>query len=155
MIDLNCRYGRHPALLGIELLNEPSASLVPMEVLVPYYKQGYEIVRKYSSTAYVIICQRIGNADPIELYQMNISSHNLVVDLHFYNLFDSYFVNMSTMDNIDFVYKSRAAQLQALNSANGPLVFVGKARSPYCSPCRKKGKKKKNSWNESSINIKT
>jgi hypothetical protein len=142
MIDLNCRYGRHPALLGIELLNEPSASLVPMEVLVPYYKQGYEIVRKYSSTAYVIICQRIGNADPIELYQANISSHNLVVDLHFYNLFDSYFVNMSTMDNIDFVYKSRAAQLQALNSANGPLVFVGKARSPSCSPCRKKGKKK-------------
>eukprot|EP00258_Populus_trichocarpa_P045059 XP_024461078.1 probable glucan 1,3-beta-glucosidase A isoform X1 [Populus trichocarpa] len=122
---LASRYGRHPALLGIELLNEPSASLVPMEVLVPYYKQGYEIVRKYSSTAYVIICQRIGNADPIELYQMNISSHNLVVDLHFYNLFDSYFVNMSTMDNIDFVYKSRAAQLQALNSANGPLVFVG------------------------------
>jgi hypothetical protein len=59
------------------------------------------------------------------------------------------------MDNIDFVYKSRAAQLQALNSANGPLVFVGKARSPSCSPCRKKGKKKKNSWNESSINIKT
>jgi hypothetical protein len=155
MIDLNCRYARHPALLGIELLNEPSASLVPMEVLVPYYKQGYEIVRKYSSTAYVIICQRIGNADPIELYQANISSHNLVVDLHFYNLFDTYFVNMSTMDNIDFVYKSRAAQLQALNSANGPLVFVGKARSPSCSPCRKKGKKMKNSWNESSINIKT
>lgn len=154
MIDLNCRYARHPALLGIELLNEPSASLVPMEVLVPYYKQGYEIVRKYSSTAYVIICQRIGNADPIELYQANISSHNLVVDLHFYNLFDTYFVNMSTMDNIDFVYKSRAAQLQALNSANGLLVFVGKARSPSCSLCRKKGKKKKNSWNESSINIK-
>ncbi|XP_011021833.1 PREDICTED: probable glucan 1,3-beta-glucosidase A isoform X2 [Populus euphratica] len=122
---LASRYARHPALLGIELLNEPSSSLVPMEVLVPYYKQGYEIVRKYSSTAYVIICQRIGNADPIELYQANISSHNLVVDLHFYNLFDTYFVNMSTMDNIDFVYKSRAAQLQALNSANGPLVFVG------------------------------
>ncbi|KAL3583438.1 hypothetical protein D5086_014499 [Populus alba] len=122
---LASRYARHPALLGIELLNEPSASLVPMEVLVPYYKQGYEIVRKYSSTAYVIICQRIGNADPIELYQANISSHNLVVDLHFYSLFDTYFVNMSTTDNIDFVYKSRAAQLQALNSANGPLVFVG------------------------------
>ncbi|KAJ6288271.1 hypothetical protein OIU76_024287 [Salix suchowensis] len=122
---LASRYATHPALLGIELLNEPSASLVPMEVLVPYYKQGYDIVRKHSTTAYVIICQRIGNADPIELYHANISSHNLVVDLHYYNLFDAYFVNMSTVDNIDFVHKSRGAQLQSLNNANGPLVFVG------------------------------
>lgn len=121
-----CRYARHPALLGIELLNEPSAASVPLEVLVPYYKQGYQIVRKYSSTAYVIICQRIGNADPMELYQANIGSNNLVVDLHYYNLFDTFFVNMSSEDNIQFIYKSRETQLQALSSSNGPLVFIGK-----------------------------
>jgi hypothetical protein len=113
-------------LLGIELLNEPSAATVPLDALVSYYKQGYQIVRKYSSTVYVIICQRIGNADPWELYQANIGSHNIVVDLHFYNLFDTFFVNMSTVDNIQFIYKSREAQLQALNSTNGPLVFIGK-----------------------------
>lgn len=122
---LASRYARHTALLGIELLNEPSAPTVPLDTLVSYYKQGYQIVRKYSSTAYVIICQRIGNADPLELYQANIGSHNIVVDLHFYNLFDTFFVNMSTVDNIQFIYKSREAQLQALNSANGPLVFIG------------------------------
>eukprot|EP00257_Ricinus_communis_P011953 XP_002533566.2 probable glucan 1,3-beta-glucosidase A isoform X1 [Ricinus communis] len=122
---LASRYARHPALLGIELLNEPSAASVPLEVLVPYYKQGYEIVRKYSPNAYVIICQRIGNADPLELYQANIGSHNIVVDLHYYNLFDTFFVNMSSEDNIQFIYKSREAQLQALNSANGPLIFIG------------------------------
>ncbi|XP_059456267.1 probable glucan 1,3-beta-glucosidase A [Corylus avellana] len=122
---LASRYARHPALLGIELLNEPSAATVPLDTLVSYYKQGYQIVRKYSSTAYVIICQRIGNADPWELYQANIGSHNIVVDLHFYNLFDTFFVNMSTVDNIQFIYKSREAQLQALNNTNGPLVFIG------------------------------
>ncbi|KAE8000000.1 hypothetical protein FH972_004372 [Carpinus fangiana] len=122
---LASRYARHPALLGIELLNEPSAATVPLDTLVSYYKQGYQIVRKYSSTVYVIICQRIGNADPWELYQTNIGSHNIVVDLHFYNLFDTFFVNMSTVDNIQFIYKSREAQLQALNSTNGPLVFIG------------------------------
>ncbi|KAJ4850492.1 hypothetical protein Tsubulata_011954 [Turnera subulata] len=122
---LASRYARHPALLGIELLNEPSAASVPMDVLIPYYKQGYQIVRKYSSTAYVIICQRIGNADPLELYQANIGSHNVVVDLHYYNLFDTFFVNMSSVDNIQFIYSSREAQLQALNGANGPLVFIG------------------------------
>lgn len=122
---LASRYAKHPALLGIELLNEPAAATVPLDTLVSYYKQGYKIVRKHSSTAYVIICQRIGNADPSELYQANIGSHNLVLDLHYYNLFDNFFVNMSTEENIQFIYKSREAQLQSLNSANGPLVFIG------------------------------
>jgi len=55
--------------LGIELLNEPSAATVPLDVLVSYYTRGYQIVRNHSTTAYVILCQRIGNADPIELFQ--------------------------------------------------------------------------------------
>ncbi|XP_010272968.1 PREDICTED: probable glucan 1,3-beta-glucosidase A [Nelumbo nucifera] len=122
---LASRYAKHPAFLGIELLNEPSASTVPLDVLVSYYSKGYQIVRNYSSTAYVIICQRIGNADPFELYQANIGSSNIVVDLHYYNLFDTFFSNMSAMDNIQFIYKSRKTQLQELDSANGLLVFVG------------------------------
>ncbi|KAK8367035.1 hypothetical protein V6Z12_A02G158300 [Gossypium hirsutum] len=122
---LASRYAKHPAFLGIELLNEPSAAEVPLDTLVSYYKQGYEVVRKYSPSAYVIICQRIGSADPLELYQADIGSDNLVVDLHYYNLFDTFFVNLSAIDNIQFIYKSREAQLQALNGANGPLVFIG------------------------------
>ncbi|KAL7230638.1 hypothetical protein ACSBR2_009002 [Camellia fascicularis] len=122
---LASRYAKHPALLGIELLNEPSAANVPLDILLSYYKQGYQIVRKYSSTAYVIVCQRIGNADPLELFQANIGSLNIVVDLHYYNLFDPFFVNLNTTDNIQFIFKSRQTQLQALNSANGPLIFIG------------------------------
>ncbi|XP_077224795.1 uncharacterized protein LOC143858080 isoform X3 [Tasmannia lanceolata] len=119
------QYANHPALLGIELLNEPSASAVPIGVLISYYLKGYQIVRKYSSTAYVIFCQRIGNADPLELYQANIGVSNTVVDLHYYNLFDNFYNNMSAMDNIQFIYKSRLTQVQALNNANGHLVFIG------------------------------
>ncbi|GAB2260302.1 hypothetical protein Droror1_Dr00011157 [Drosera rotundifolia] len=122
---LAARYATHPALLGIELLNEPSAAAVPLDVLVSYYQQGYKIVRKHSPMAYVIVCQRIGNADPTELYQANIGFTNVVVDLHYYNLFDSFFSNMSPADNIQFIYKSREGQLQQLNGSNGPLVFIG------------------------------
>ncbi|XP_042515363.1 probable glucan 1,3-beta-glucosidase A [Macadamia integrifolia] len=118
-------YANHPSLLGIELLNEPSASRVPLDVLISYYSKGYQIVQKYSSSAYVIICQRIGNADPLELYQANIGFSNIVVDLHYYNLFDTFFVNMSAADNIEYILKSRQTQLQVLNKANGPLVFIG------------------------------
>lgn len=122
---LASRYAKHPALLGIELLNEPSASKVPLDILVSFYKEGYQIVRKYSSTAYVIFCQRIGNADPYELYQANLGTVNTVIDLHYYNLFDTLFANMSSLDNIQFLYKNRQTQIQALNDANGPLVFIG------------------------------
>ncbi|KAM0949004.1 putative glucan 1,3-beta-glucosidase [Dioscorea sansibarensis] len=126
VIDFLCvRYAKHPALLGFELLNEPSAVAVPLDVLVSYYKRGYDVVRTYSSTAYVIVCQRIGNADPIELYEADIGDHNVVVDLHYYNLFDPYFTSLSAMDNIHFIYNGRQQQLQALNSANGPLTFIG------------------------------
>ena len=126
-----CRYAKHTALLGIELLNEPSAAAVPFDTLVSYYKQGYEIVRNHFPSASVIICQRIGNADPLELYQADIGSHNIVVDLHYYNLFDTFFVNLSAIDNIQFIYQSREVQLQALNGANGPLVFIGKYSSIF------------------------
>lgn len=125
------RYRKHPALLGIELLNEPSAAAVPLDILISYYTRGYEIVRSYSSTAYVILCQRIGNADPLELYQANIGDSNIVVDLHYYNLFDTFFNNISVADNIQYIYKSRKPQLQALNSSNGPLVFVGRTHKIF------------------------
>ncbi|KAI3665069.1 hypothetical protein L6452_43686 [Arctium lappa] len=122
---LASRYATHPAMLGIELLNEPSAATVPLDTLVSYYKQGYQTIRKHSSTAYVIICQRIGNADPRELYEANIGPSNLVLDLHYYNLFNNFFVNKSAAENIQFIFKNRQPQLQALNNSNGPLVFIG------------------------------
>ncbi|KAG6400100.1 hypothetical protein SASPL_141588 [Salvia splendens] len=63
------------------------------------------------------------NADPLELYQANIGDTNTVIDLHYYNLFDAFFANMSSIDNIQYIYKSRGTQLQSLNGANGPLII--------------------------------
>jgi len=134
MIASVYRYAKHPALLGIELLNEPSAASVPLDILVSYYQQGYKIVRKYSPTAYVIVCQRIGNADPLELFQANAGFTNIVLDLHYYNLFDTFFVNLSSAQNIDYIYRSREAQLQQLNNTSGPLVFIGRESFPYFNP---------------------
>ncbi|KAK3121990.1 hypothetical protein QOZ80_8BG0663690 [Eleusine coracana subsp. coracana] len=119
------RYADNPTLLGIELLNEPSAAAVPLDTLVSYYKSGYKIIRSYSDTAYVIFCQRIGDADPMELYKAYLGPTNTVVDLHYYNLFDPYFEKLNATENIQFIYKNRMPQVQTLNRANGPLVFIG------------------------------
>ncbi|KAL5731856.1 hypothetical protein ACHQM5_004544 [Ranunculus cassubicifolius] len=121
---LASRYAKNSALLGISLLNNPNASFVPLDVLVSYYSKGYDIVRKYSSTTYVIITPRTGNADPMELIQANIGSSNLVLEMHFFNS-DNLTTNSSVLDNIEFVQNSRRAEIKALSTANGPLLFIG------------------------------
>ncbi|RCV31544.1 hypothetical protein SETIT_6G186500v2 [Setaria italica] len=141
------RYADNPCLLGIELLNEPSAAGVPLDTLVSYYKTGYQIVRSYSDTAYVIFCQRIGNADPMELYQAYLGATNTVVDLHYYNLFDPYFEKLNATENIQFIYKNRLPQVQSLNRANGPLVFIGTLMLIYLPPALHYSGEWVNEWN--------
>eukprot|EP00897_Mesotaenium_endlicherianum_P006157 jgi/Mesen1/556/ME000105S10731 len=80
------KYCKHPALLGIQVLNEPRR-LVPVDTIKQYYVQAYHIIRSYSPTASVLInCQIDG--DPMlwggfmgdtELY------HNVLLDVgHWY-----------------------------------------------------------------------
>ncbi|RZC46934.1 hypothetical protein C5167_039882 [Papaver somniferum] len=121
---LASRYGYHPALLGIELLNEPHSPEVPLDKLLKYYRDGYDIVRKHSP-AYVIMSQVIGPGDPADIYKANTGKSKVVLDLHYYNLYDSYFENISTQENIDFLYRNRKSQMDSLNAADGPLVFIG------------------------------
>nr|AGW47737.1 putative Pre-SET protein [Hordeum vulgare subsp. vulgare] len=111
---------------GLHQLEHPWLDSCSPSVL--YYKQGYKIVRSYSETAYVIFCERIGNADPVELYQADLGPTNNVVDLHYYNLFDPYYEKLNATKNIRFVYEKRLPQVRALNGANGPLVFVDTSR---------------------------
>jgi len=120
------RYASNSALLGIELLNEPRAPGVPVDTLKTYYKRGYDTVRKHSSSAYVIMCNRIGPADDKELFDINNGLTSTVVDVHYYNLYDdSTFKSMSVQQNIDYINNNRAQILQSLTSANGPLIYVG------------------------------
>ncbi|KAI3952437.1 hypothetical protein MKX01_005304, partial [Papaver californicum] len=74
---LASRYGNDPALLGIELVNEPHSPEVPLDKVLKYYKDGYDIVRKHSSTAYVIMSQLIGPGDPADIYKANIGEYRL------------------------------------------------------------------------------
>ncbi|GLJ06386.1 hypothetical protein SUGI_0037840 [Cryptomeria japonica] len=128
---LASRYAKDSALLGIELLNEPRTA-IQLDTLTPYYKKGYDTIRKYSSSAYVMMCNRIGGADPKELFQMNNGLTRTVVDVHYYNLFDDQkFKSMTVQQNIDFVKYDRAALLNILLSANGPLIYVGEWTSEW------------------------
>ncbi|RZC46933.1 hypothetical protein C5167_039880 [Papaver somniferum] len=117
---LAAKYGNDSSLLGIDLLNDPD---VPFDALQKYYKDAYDIVRKYSATAYVIMCQ-LNSGDPADLYRVNTGKSNVVLDLHYYNL-GSTFENISVQENINYLYNTRKTQMNSLNASDGPLLFIG------------------------------
>ncbi|KAK4348529.1 hypothetical protein RND71_031284 [Anisodus tanguticus] len=54
-------------LVVMQLMNEPQTQYVPIDTLIKYYQAGYEAVRKYTSSAYVILSNRLGNAENTQL----------------------------------------------------------------------------------------
>ncbi|KAK9096741.1 hypothetical protein Sjap_022238 [Stephania japonica] len=119
------QYARNPALLAVELLNEPRAPGVSLDSLVKYYKAGYDAVRKHSSTAYVVMSNRLSASDSRELFPLASGLRGTVIDVHYYNIFSSIFYTMTVQENIDFIYNNRSAELNSITTSNGPLTFIG------------------------------
>ncbi|GMH00121.1 hypothetical protein Nepgr_001960 [Nepenthes gracilis] len=125
---LTARYANWSCLLGIELINEPLAPGVTFDSLSNYYKQGYDAVRSHTADAYVIMSVRLGQADQKELYPMIMDNKymDVAIDVHYYNLFSDIFNNMTVQQNIDYINKKRASDLNyLLHPSGGPQVFIG------------------------------
>ncbi|KAF5480817.1 hypothetical protein F2P56_001530 [Juglans regia] len=119
------RYANNPSLGAIELINEPVAPGVTLDNLKKYYQAGYDAVRKYTSSAYVILSNRLGPADPKELLSFGGNLNRVVIDVHYYNLFSDTFSQMNVQQNIDYIDNQRASELSTVTTSNGPLSFVG------------------------------
>ncbi|KAM4093947.1 hypothetical protein ACB094_06G157300 [Castanea mollissima] len=65
-----CSYANNPSLAAIELMNEHHAPGVTLDNLKNYYKFEYDAVRKYTPSAYVILSNQLGNADPKEQWPL-------------------------------------------------------------------------------------
>lgn len=119
------RYANNPSLAAIELMNEPLAPGVTLDNLKNYYQAGYDAVRKYTSSAYVILSNRLGPADPTELLSFAGNLNRAVIDVHYYNLFSDSFSKKDVQQNIDYINNQRASDLKTVTTSNGPLSFVG------------------------------
>ena len=118
-----CRYANKPNLVAIELMNEPQG--VNLESLKKYYQAGYDAVRKYTSSAYVIMSNPL-DRDSKVLLSFAGAFNGVVIDVHYYNLFSPKFNNMNVQQNVDYIKNQRASDLSSLTASNGPLIFVGK-----------------------------
>ena len=128
LILSSCRYANRPSLIAVELINEPRADGVSFATLRDYYQLGYDAVRKYTSTAYVIFSARL-SANQGEFISFASGLTGTVLDVHYYNLFSSNFNGLTAQQNIEYVKTERARQIAALSQANGgSLSFVGKVQ---------------------------
>ncbi|KAG0626777.1 hypothetical protein M758_2G150800 [Ceratodon purpureus] len=120
------RYANNPALLGIELLNEPFQAVIPdISVVNDYYTTGYKTVRKYSKTTYVIMSQVIGHSDDEIVNMANLlPDDNVVMDYHPYNSFVPIYSTLSVEQNIAIVNNQRQDLIRRLNESNA-YAFVG------------------------------
>ncbi|KAL5559052.1 hypothetical protein UlMin_035263 [Ulmus minor] len=122
---LTSRYAKSPSLYAVELINEPLSPGVSLETLEIFYRDGYVAVRRHSSTAYVILSNRLGPADPRELFPVAYGFTKSVVDVHYYNIFEDVFKKMTVQQHIDYIFINRTSQLNQVTTSNGPLAFVG------------------------------
>uniref|UniRef100_A0A452Y2C2 Mannan endo-1,4-beta-mannosidase n=1 Tax=Aegilops tauschii subsp. strangulata TaxID=200361 RepID=A0A452Y2C2_AEGTS len=105
-------------------MNEPVAPGVSLDSLKTYYQQGYNAVRRHSLTAYVIMSNRLSGSS-LELVDFASQFNRVVLDMHYYALFDSKFDSYTVQDNIDYVNNFIASEINAINRPDGPLTFVG------------------------------
>ncbi|KAL3619727.1 hypothetical protein CASFOL_034639 [Castilleja foliolosa] len=123
---LTDRYANNTSLYAVELINEPTAPGVSLQNLTKYYKSGYDAVRKHTKTAYVVLSNRLGSpSEPRELFNLTKGMTNVVIDVHYYNLFWDYYSTITVDQNIEYVYKNRTDELKELTTTDGPLILVG------------------------------
>ncbi|XP_074262981.1 putative glucan 1,3-beta-glucosidase A isoform X2 [Silene latifolia] len=123
---LTARYAQNTQLYAVELINEPQSSGVALETLKDYYQAGYNAVRKHSSSAFVIMSNRLGGGvDPKELFRLASNLQLTVIDVHYYNLYSDMFNTMTPQQNIDYVNQNRSSDLSYITTSDGPLTFVG------------------------------
>ncbi|GJZ85274.1 probable glucan 1,3-beta-glucosidase A [Tanacetum coccineum] len=112
------------SLYAIELLNEPHAPEVLPEKLIEYYEAGFEVVRRRAPDKFVILSSRIGG-QPQELFEVAKGKSNVVIDVHYYNLYTDKFAHMTIEEHIKYIQNDHAAELKSITNPNGPLIFVG------------------------------
>jgi aryl-phospho-beta-D-glucosidase BglC (GH1 family) len=85
------RWGKNPAVWGIEMLNEPGShapgGAIDHEILTRFYRDGYAAIREHSPTVHVVINSFVGPDDWIWSVLPEPQYRNVVLDLHLYAYF--------------------------------------------------------------------
>jgi glucan 1,3-beta-glucosidase len=80
------KYGRHPALLGVELLNEPSDQ-IPVEILKDAYQEAYARIRKHAGPEVAVVFHDSFRPMAWQNFMQEPEYRNVLLDTHLYQSF--------------------------------------------------------------------
>jgi glucan 1,3-beta-glucosidase len=102
------KYGRHPALLGIELLNEPR-NVVPLEILQQFYRDAYARMRPHLDPDVAIVFHDSFRPLAWKKFMQEPDFTNVVLDTHIYQCFNPEDRNRTVREQIAFALNRKEA----------------------------------------------
>lgn len=116
------QYGNHPALVGINLLNEPHASL-PLVTLGSYYQAGHRVVRDGAHSRVRTIVSDSFRPTQMQQELLGRGMQDAVLDVHLYQVFDSKYRGLNFDQHVKIVKTEWNELLQ--NCSTKQDVMVG------------------------------
>lgn len=100
------QYGKHPALLGIELLNEPGTQ-IPIETLKDFYQRAYVEIRKYAGPEVAVVFHDSFRAMAWQNFMKGPDYSNVIIDTHLYQSFTQDDAQRSAREQLVFALNRR------------------------------------------------
>jgi glucan 1,3-beta-glucosidase len=116
------KYGKHSALFGIELLNEPSYQ-IPVETLKDFYREAYSQIRQYAGPEVAVVFHDSFRSMAWQNFMKGPDYSNVIIDTHLYQLFSEDDSRRTAPEQIVFAL-SRKPALEQMQQEELP-TFVG------------------------------
>jgi len=114
------KYGQHPALFGIELLNEPR-DVVPLEILQQFYQDAYAQMRPHLNPAVAIVFHDSFRPLAWKKFMQEPAFSNVILDTHLYQCFDEAARGRTAQEQLEFAIKRQTA-LDKMQSEELPTI---------------------------------
>jgi glucan 1,3-beta-glucosidase len=116
------RYGKHPALYGIEVLNEPIWT-IPIATLKEFYQNAYSEIRKHTGTEVAVVIHDSFRAMAWQNFMKQPQYSNVIIDTHLYQSFGQEDAQRNAQEQVIFALK-RKSTLEQMQREELP-TFVG------------------------------
>ena len=114
------KYGRHPALGGIELLNEPR-DVVPLDILRQFYQDAYPRLRKHLDPQVAVVFHDSFRALAWKKFMQEPAFSNVILDTHLYQCFDEAAKARSAWEQLAFAL-NRKTTLDEMQRDELPVI---------------------------------
>ncbi len=102
------KYGNHPALFGIELLNEPR-DVVPLDILQKFYQEAYGRLRKHLDSNVAIVFHDSFRPFAWKKFMQEPAFSNVILDTHLYQCFSESDKDRAAWGHLEFAIDRKAA----------------------------------------------